>query len=130
MNTKGHENRSLVRFDIWWNSLNKTSIFPIWLRSCIAGNLKFSNFKILSMQFCFWTPNYWTKMPLDLFYCEICLTKLSFQSKFEWEVPLGLKISQFWVRILFSNTKLQSKSTNRLILWWNLLNKTKKMRFS
>ena len=35
-----------------------------------------SKFKILSLQFCTWTPTQLSQLPSDLFYGEICLTKL------------------------------------------------------
>jgi hypothetical protein len=68
-------------------------------------------------------------VPSDLFYGEICWIKLAFshfETKFVWEVPLGLKISNFWVRHYLLSTKSLNKSVNRFVLWWHLLNKTEK----
>jgi hypothetical protein len=44
-------------------------------------------------------------MQPDLFYGEICWTKLSFphsESEFVWKVPSKLKIYKFWVRSFIS----------------------------
>jgi hypothetical protein len=113
-------NKKATRFILRSNLLNKTLIYPFWVAICIRGTLKTRNFKILSAQFCSWTPNYWTKVPSDLFYGEICCIKLSFplsESEFVWEIPLGLKILKFWVRHYLLNTKLLTKNAIRFLLW-------------
>jgi hypothetical protein len=43
----------------------------------MEGPKKYQNFQILSIWFCSWIPNYKTKVPSDLFYDGIRLTKLS-----------------------------------------------------
>jgi hypothetical protein len=75
----GHENRSLTK-----------SQKPLQ-----GGTIRNLNFKILSILFCFWTPRNKTKIPLDLFWDEIRLTKFPFshsESEFIWKVPLRLKV--------------------------------------
>jgi hypothetical protein len=43
-----------------------------------GGTLRNLNFKVLSIYYCFWTPNYERKVPSDLFYDEIRLINFSF----------------------------------------------------
>jgi hypothetical protein len=61
--------------------------------------LKFQNFKILSLWFCFWTLNNSTKMPSDMFYDEIRLTKFSFSH----------------------SESVLNKSAISFVLWWTKL---------
>jgi hypothetical protein len=120
-------NKSATRFILRWNLLNKTVISPFWVGICMKSILRTQNFKILNSQFDSLTPNYWTKVPRNLFYGEISWTKLLFphsESEFVWEVPLGLKISKFWVRHYLLNTKLLKEKAIGFVLWLNLLNKT------
>jgi hypothetical protein len=63
------------------------------------------------------TPNYWTKVPPDLFYGEICWTKLSFphsESEFAWEVPLELNIYKFWVRSFISWPQITQQKCHQI----------------
>jgi hypothetical protein len=59
---------------------------------------KTSNFKFLSMMFCFLALNFYKKVPPVLFYDKICLIKLSFRHFSKWggkEVPTNFKIQNF-----------------------------------
>jgi hypothetical protein len=56
-------------------------------------------------------------VPTNLFYDEICWTKLSFlhsESEFAWKVPLGLKISKFRVSLIFRLQKCCIKLQSNL----------------
>jgi hypothetical protein len=80
----------------------------------------------LEFVFLFLDPNIVTKSAIRFILRRNWLNKLSFphsELEFVWEVPLGLKISKFWVRHYLFYTKLLNKSAIRCVLWWNLLNK-------
>jgi hypothetical protein len=81
---------------------------------CMRRPLKFTNFNFLCLKFCFWTPNYSTKVPSFSHY----------ESEFVWEVPLELNIFRFWVRRNLLNTKLLNKSAIIFVLWWIFFNQT------
>jgi hypothetical protein len=109
---------SATRFILRWILLNKTVIPPFWVGICRGGTLRTKNLTILNTQFYFWTPNYGTKVPPDLFYGEICWTKPSFpqsESEFVWEIPLGFKISKFWIRSFISRP--QNNKQNSLQIY-------------
>jgi hypothetical protein len=113
------------------------SLCPAFQIAPFPPTLRTQNLTILNTLFYFWTPNYRTKVPPDLFYGEICWTKLSFshsESEFVWEVPLGFKITKFWKRSfisgpqitkqkchqIYSTVKLVEQNFHFPILSWNL----------
>jgi hypothetical protein len=67
-----------------------------------------------------WSSKWLPKMASHLFYGEVCWTKLSFphsESKFVWEVPLGLEISKLWARHYLLNTNFLDKIAISWICW-------------
>jgi hypothetical protein len=69
-------NNSATRFILRWNLLNKTFIFPFWVRICMGSTLNTQYFKILSKPLPFLIQNCWIKVQSDLLYGGICWTKL------------------------------------------------------
>jgi hypothetical protein len=66
-------------------------------------------------------------MPSDLFYDGIRLIKPSFsysESKFGWELPLGLKISKFWVSSSLLKHQITNQKFHQICFKENLLDKT------
>jgi hypothetical protein len=90
---------------------------PSTFRFCMKGPLRFPNFYILRTWFCSLTPNYPTKVPPDLFYGEICWAKLSFlhsESEFVWKVPLGLQISNIWIRSFIPGPQINIQKCHQI----------------
>jgi hypothetical protein len=77
----------LLKLLLLWNSFNKTVIFPLWVGICIG-----------SSQFSLKTPNYQTEMPLDLFFNEICWTKLNKLWFFPFKTVDGSLVSKLCSR--------------------------------
>jgi hypothetical protein len=109
---------------IWWvrrvdtfHILQTIRSRPSTLRFCMELPLRFPNFWILRTWFCSLTPNYSTKVPPDLFYGEICWTKLSFphsESEFVKKVPLRHEISKFWVRSFVPGPKITKQKYHQI----------------
>jgi hypothetical protein len=80
---------------------------------------------MLSMLFCPWFPKYLPKVPSDLFYGEICSTKLKVFIFFRWNLYGTLRMSNFKIFSIFLvlDPKKVTKNIIKFVLWGNLLNK-------
>jgi hypothetical protein len=120
--------KNLMRQSCAWKGPSKIQI-------CINEPLRLSNFKIMSMLFYSWNPNYPTKVPSDLFNDEkirssrhldffykniphnLRLTKIKWMQKDDWKT---VEYSHSYVKNLILNRHFGS-NRHFWFIWQNML---------